>query len=218
MKNNKKRLLLSLVLVSLLATVATFATFAYFSSSASASTGNLFAPGTLTETTDHPATGIVTLANMIPGDTSTGLVTVNNTGSEDITLPLLTVALTSATSLLDSDVTKGLHLYVQRCTVAWTGVGQAATCATPSDVVGTSAVPVPIIGNFSVGANAFCSTNPLAIAQRVARGDTCGITGSDYLKVRANLPEPGVLDNSLQGLSSTFSFTFSGSQPPAHNF
>lgn len=218
--NNKKRLIVSLVLLSLLATVAIFGTFAFFGSSATASTGNLFATGTLTETTDHPASAIATLSNMVPGDSSTGLVQVNNTGSEDITSPTLAVALTSATSLLDSDATKGLHLYVSRCSVAWTGVGVAATCTggTTTDVIGTSAVPVPIVGSYSEDANALCSTSALAISQRTARGDTCGITGSDYLKVRVNLPDPGSLDNSVQGLSSTFSFTFSGSQPPAHNF
>jgi hypothetical protein len=228
--SNKKRLILSLTLLSSLATLAVFGTFAVFNASAT-NTGNTFATGTLSMSAS-PATTVATLSNMVPGDSITGLITLTNTGTEDIVgYQVATTATVS--SLLDNpagavsaapcvgctapSAAKGLQLWVSRCTAAWTGTGAAATCSgTVSDVAGTSAAPVGIMTTTSLG-TAFCTTNAAVTAAiRTTRGTTCSSTGTDYLKMRISLPTAA--DNQYQGMSSTLTFTFSGQSAPGASF
>ena len=219
--NNSKKVLLSLLVLGLLTTVVTVGTFALFTASTSNS-NNVFATGTLSMSNSNGASATATLSNMVPGDTVTGLISINNSGSEDITSYQLSTAATAGSpsnpNALTIDTTKGLQIWVSRCSQAWTGSGASATCGgVQSDVLGTSASPVAIIqNNASLAANAFCSTNAAAIAQRATRGITCSLTGTDYLKVRVSLPSSA--DNSFQGLSSTISLNFNGQQPNSANF
>jgi hypothetical protein len=222
--NSRKRILLTLGILALMATAVSAGTFALFTTS-TAVPNELFSTGTLSIGAS-PASAIASLSNMLPGDTVTGLATISNTGTEDLTSYDLATAVTAGTptnpNALTTDTTNGLKMWIQRCTVAYTGTGAAATCSggTASDVVGTSAAPVAIVTSAALSSNAFCTTNAaVTAAVRTARGTTCdpAITGgNDYLKVRVSLPSAA--GNSFQTLSTTLSFTVSGSQAHGANF
>jgi spore coat-associated protein N len=221
--NSRKRILLTLGILALMATAVSAGSFALFTAS-TAVPNELFSTGTLSIGAS-PTSAIASLTNMLPGDTVSGLETLTNTGTEDLTSYQLVTAVTAATptnpNVLTSDTTNGLHVWIQRCSAAWTGTGAAATCgASVSNVVGTSGAPVSIVGTYSLSSNAFCTTNAAVTAAiRTARGTTCdpAITGGvDYLKVRVSLPSSA--DNTFQTLSSTLSFTFSGNQANSANF
>jgi spore coat-associated protein N len=222
--NSRKRILLTLGILALMATAVSAGSFALFTTS-TAVPNELFSTGTLSIGAS-PASAIASLSNMLPGDTVTGLETLSNTGTEDLTSYQLVTSVTAGTptnpNLLTSDATNGLHLWIQRCTVAYTGTGAAATCSggSASDVVGTSASPVAILNTSSLSSNAFCTANvAMTAAVRTARGTTCdpAITGgNDYLKVRVSLPSAA--GNTFQTLSTTLSFTFSGNQASGANF
>jgi len=75
--------------------------------------GNQFATATLTMSNDKSASGsLVTLANLVPGDTATRTVTISNTGTVGFTYT--TAISTSASTLLWSDATNGLQVTVSR--------------------------------------------------------------------------------------------------------
>src|SRR2546423_4843886 len=140
----KKRALSSLVILGALSAFLTADTFALFNTT-TASGGNLFSTGTLTLGNSNSASATATLGNMIPGDTASGVVTVQNTGTEDVAQYAMAVSVVAPTNVLTTDATNGLHLWVARCTQAWTGSGAAATCGgTQTDAVGTSAAPVSL--------------------------------------------------------------------------
>jgi hypothetical protein len=221
--NSRKRILLTLGILALLVTAVSAGSFALFTAS-TAVPNELFSTGTLSIGAS-PSSAIVSLSNMLPGDTVTGLETISNTGTEDLTSYQLVTSVTAGTptnpNVLTSDTTNGLKVWIQRCSAAYTGTGAAATCgATASDVVGTSAAPVPIVNTFSLSSSSFCTTNAAVTAAiRTARGNTCdpAITGgNDYLKVRVTLPSTA--GNSFQTLSTTLSFTFNGNQANGANF
>lgn len=221
--NSRKRILLSLGILALMVTAISAGSFALFTAS-TAVPNELFSTGTLSIGAS-PASALTTLSNMLPGDTVTGLETLTNTGTEDLTSYQLVTTITAATptnpNVLTSDATNGLRVWIQRCSVAYTGTGASANCGgTPSDVVGTTGAPVAIVNSFSLSTNAFCTTNAaVTAAVRTARGTTCdpAITGgNDHLKVRVSLPSTA--DNSFQTLSTTLSFTFNGNQANGANF
>ena len=207
-------------------------TYAIFTASTSTS-ANAISTANLAITNDHTATTVVSLTNMVPGDTIAGLVQVTNSGSED--LALYSVATTaSAATVLTTDQVNGLRLWVERCTVAWTGVGNAASCSgTRIDLIGTNGTPyttwVPLTtvagltNSFSMISvpNAFCTNAAGMAAERTARGVVCDTTvdlvnARDALKVHVGL---GInAGNPFENLSVTVTFTFSGQSPPAHAF
>ena len=132
----------------------------------------------------------------------------------------MAVSVTAPANVLTTDATNGLHLWVPRCSQAWTGAGAAATCGgAQTDVVGTSAAPVSLTTGspYTMAAGALCTSNAAVTAAiRTARGVACGATGSDYLKVRVSLPNSA--DNTFQGLSTTATFTWQGQQAAGANF
>jgi hypothetical protein len=216
----KKRALGSLVIVGALFAFVTGGTFALFNAS-TASGGNLFSTGTLTLSNSNGASATATLANMVPGDSITGLVSVQNTGSEDLTQYAMAAAVTGgAPNVLTTDATNGLQVWVARCSQAWTGTGVTATCGgSQTDVVATLAAPRALTTGspYTMAGGALCTTNAAVTAAiRTARGTTCAMTGSDYLKVRVSLPSAA--DNTFQGLSTTVSFTWQGQQATGTNF
>ncbi len=211
-----RRFLVSLLILGGVTSAVGFGTFASFTATTD-NPGNVFAAGTLTMSTSSAGASFTTLSNMIPGDSKADLLTIQSTGSEDMTYTLTTTA--SASSLLDTNAANGLQLYMQRCSVAWTGSGQSATCGgTAADVIGTSAAPVPVIGATRAMGN-LCDSG--ADAQRATRGNSCSngsisVKDSDYLKIRVSLPSAA--PNTFQGLSSTIAFTWDGTQVAGGSF
>jgi hypothetical protein len=72
-----------------------------------------------------------------PGDTFNRYVNITNSGSLDGITPTVSVVPTGGTAL-----SAILKVYIQRCSIAWTGAN--CTGGTPSDVLGTSGSPVAI--------------------------------------------------------------------------
>lgn len=213
----RRKVLLSLGVLGVTGGALAAGTYALFSANTT-SASNLFATGTLTLSNSNSAYATATLNNMIPADTVTGVVTVQNTGTQDLAGYQLATTVTAGSptspNALTTDTTNGLQLWVSRCSQAWSGSGTSATCGgTVSDVVGTSASPVPITSGspFSLASGALCTSSAaVTAATRAARNTTCTVTGNDYLRVRVSLPSGA--GNSFQGLGTTLTFTFQGTQ------
>jgi hypothetical protein len=83
--------------------------------------GNQFGSATLTMSNDKSAAGsLITISNMVPGDTANRTVTISNTGNVGFTYTGSISA--TANTLLWSDTTNGLQVTVKRgATVLYTG-------------------------------------------------------------------------------------------------
>lgn len=192
------KILLSVGAVGATATMASLGTFASFTSTTSAS--QTVASGTVTIALG--ATGAATnrltvgATGLVPGDTVERAFDLTNSGSQNLaTVALTTTATTS--SLLDTDATNGLQMVIDKCSGNWVEVGSSApftyTCpvgSTLTTVVASRAVIGSSISMGSLGAL------------------TSG--GTDHLRVTLSLPSAA--GNSLQGLSSTISYGFTGTQ------
>jgi hypothetical protein len=138
------------------------------------------------------ATGI------LPGDTLQRAVDLTNNGvggSDNLSSITLTTS-ASPSTLLDTDATNGLQMVIDKCTVAWTesAAPYTYTCGgTTTSVLASRAV---------IGSN---------IALSGLASTTTGSTD----KLRVTLTLPGAAPNTMQGLSSTLTYTFVGSQRAA---
>ncbi|HET7572535.1 MAG TPA: TasA family protein [Gaiellaceae bacterium] len=191
------RLLWTLGLLVATASIGALGTWATFTTSTSQN--HTVASGTMT--LNLGATGAQTnrlnigASDIAPGDTIQRSVDLSNAGS---TVDLASITLTTnatASSLLDSDATNGLQMTIDRCSQAWTESGTAPaytyTCGgSTSTVLASRAV---------IGSN-------LALSNLSAT--TAGAT--DHLRITLSLPSAA--DNTFQGLSSTISYQFTGTQ------
>jgi hypothetical protein len=197
-----RKVLISMAVLGAAAAVAGLGTFGTFTSTTSASTDvasgtvviELGDTGTADNRLDVNATGLV------PGDTVQRQVKLSNTGDQNLAgIALTTTA--SSSSLLDTDATNGLQLTVESCPTAWTESGNGTTtpytytCASPTTLIASR----PVIGS------------------AVALSGTTALTAhvDDHLRVRLSFPT--VAGNTLQGLSSTISFSFTGTQRAGTN-
>jgi predicted ribosomally synthesized peptide with SipW-like signal peptide len=193
-----KRVLLSLGVLGTLGAVAGLATYATFTSTTSAtnqvSTGtvvlNLAASGAANRMS-------ASATNVAAGDTMQRAVDLVNTSSLALASETLTTNATIS-SALDTDATNGLQLVIDKCSVAWTEAGTAPaytyTCGgTTSSVLASRAV---------IGSSIALSNTSLA-----AGG------GTDHLRLTWTLPSA----STLQGLSSTINYSFTGTQRAATN-
>jgi predicted ribosomally synthesized peptide with SipW-like signal peptide len=196
----RDRLMLSIALILIAVSLAGVGAFATFTSSASVSqsitsgtvTIALGDTGTANNRLDVAATGVV------PGDTIQRAVDVSNAGNQDFaSISLTTVASTS--SALDTNATDGLQMVIERCSVAWTESGSAPaytyTCGgTTSTVLSSRAV----IGSGMTFSNVL-------------------LTAGSTNRLRVTVSLPSTAGNSLQGLTSVISYTFTGTQRAATN-
>jgi len=200
-RSTRSRVLLSLALVGSAAAVAGLGTYGSFTSTTSAS--QTLATGTVTLALG--ATGAstnrltVNASGLVPGDTVQRSFDLSNTGSEDLASVTLTSSAT-VSSLLDTDATDGLQMVVERCSVPWTEAGVSPaftyTCGgTTATVLASRAV---------IGSNVALSNLTVT---------TAGAT--DHLRLTLTLP--ATAGNALQGLSSTVSYGFTGTQRAATN-
>jgi len=188
-----RKLLASVAVLGAAASIAGLGTFATFTSSTSAS--HTVSSGTVTialgatgASTNRLTVGASAIA---PGDTIQRSVDLINSGSIDLASVTLTTNATTS-SLLDTDTTNGLQMVIDKCSVAWTESGPpyTYTCSGTTSSVLASA---PVIGS------------NLALSNLTL---TAGST--DHLRVTVTLP--GTAGNSLQNLSSTIAYTFTGVQ------
>ncbi|MEY2405866.1 MAG: spore coat-associated protein [Acidimicrobiaceae bacterium] len=199
--STSKKVLLSLGALGVAAGIASLGTFATFTSTTSAS--QTVSSGTVTIALG--ATGAATnrltvnASGLVPGDTVQRSFDLTNSGSQNLaSIGLTTTA--SPSSLLDSDGTNGLQMVVDKCSIAWVEVGTSPaftyTCAgTTTTVIASRAV----IGS---GLN-------MASLAALTSG------GTDHLRVTLTLPS--TTGNTFQGLSSTVTYSFLGTQRTATN-
>ena len=183
------KVIASIALVCAAAAIAGLGTFATFTSSTS--TSHTIASGTLSLTsgpTNRLGTGASTVA---AGDSMQRAIDLNYAGSISFGSATLTTS-ASASSALDTDATDGLHIAIDKCSVAWTESGPpyTYTCGGSTSTVLASS---PVIGS-----NVALSNLTL----------TAGST--DHLRVTVTLPSSA--GNTFQNLSSTVGYTFTGVQ------
>jgi spore coat-associated protein N len=194
-----KRLVASFAVVGVAAAMAGLGTFATFTSSTSAS--HTISSGTVSIALG--ATGASTnrltvgASNVVPGDTIQRAVDLINNGgaSADNLSSILLTTTASPSSLLDTEATNGLQMVIEKCSVPWTEAGTAPaytyTCSgTTSTVLASRAV---------IGASM-----PLSGLASLTTGST------DHLRVMLTLPTAA--PNTMQGLTSTITYNFVGTQ------
>jgi len=187
--SNVHKLIASLAVLGAAAAIAGLGTYATFTSSTSAS--HTIATGTLS-LTSGPTNRLGTGASLVAaGDSMQRAIDLNYAGSISFGSATLTTNATTS-SALDTDATDGLHMAIDKCSVAWTESGPpyTYTCSGTTSSVLASA---PVIGS------------NLALSNLTL---TAGST--DHLRVTVTLP--GTAGNSLQNLSSTIAYTFTGVQ------
>ncbi|MEY2418399.1 MAG: spore coat-associated protein [Actinomycetota bacterium] len=196
-----RKLLLTLGAVGTAASMAGLGSFATFTSSTNASQS----VGSGTVVIGLGATGAstnrltVAASGLVPGDTIQRSVDVANTGNQNLaSLTLTTTA--SPSTVLTTDTTNGLQMVVDRCSANWTESGTSPaltyTCGgSTTTVVSTRAV---------IGAN--MSLTGLSAL-------TAG--GSDHLRV--TLTFPTTADNTFQGVSTSITYAFTGTQRAGTN-
>jgi spore coat-associated protein N len=141
----------------------------------------------------------VAAAGVVPGDTIQRTADLIDAGDQDLGSITMT-AIASPTSLLDTDVTDGLQMTIDRCSVPWTEGGIAPaytyTCAgTTTLVLGLR----PVIG----------SNLSLSNLTSTTAGNT------DHLRLTLSLP--ALAGNLFQGNTSTIAYTFTGIQRAGTN-
>jgi len=199
--STKAKLLASAALVAAAAGAAGLGTFGSFTSTTSASQSvtagtvviGVGTAGTVNNRLSVAATGVV------PGDTIQRTVQLNNTGNQNLASITLTTT-ASPSSLLDTDATNGLQLVIQKCSSTWTEAGTAPaytyTCGgTTTTVLASRAV---------IGANMTLS-------------GLSAVTAGASDNLMATLTLPASAGNTFQGLASTVTFAFTGTQRAATN-
>lgn len=187
------KLIVSLALAGAAASVAGLGTFATFTSSTSASNG--ISSGTVKVELGAvgPANRLtVGATGLVPGDSLQRAVDLSNTGSESLASVVLSTS-ASPSSLLDTDAANGLQIAIDKCSVAWT---ESAPPYTYSCSGSTTSV---LASRAAIGSNL-----ALAGLSSLAPG------AADRLRVTVSLPASA--PNSMQGLSSSIAYTFTGTQ------
>ncbi len=181
---SRRKLFVLLLVVGVLAGAPWAITQAVFTDS-QAVTGNTFSTGSVDISTS-PTSALVTFSAMAPGDTVTAPLTVSNAGTLQLRYAMST-AISGSTTLSD-----GLELQVK------SGVTTCTTAGFGTD--GTS------LYNSTLTSGAIGSS-----AQGSQSGDrTLNASASEVLCFQVRLPSSA--GNSLQGLSSTATFTFAAEQ------
>jgi spore coat-associated protein N len=192
----RRKLLVSLAVISAAASIAGLGTFATFTSSTSASQSVSSGTVTIALGATGASTNRLTVgaSNIAPGDTIQRSVDLIDSGSIDLASITLSTNATSS-SLLDTDATNGLQMVIDRCSNAWTEGGTApAYTYTCSGATSTVLASRAIIGTNLALSNLSALTN--------------GVT--DHLRV--TLSFPSAAPNSFQNQSSTVQYTFTGTQ------
>jgi spore coat-associated protein N len=194
-----KRLMGSFAVVGTAAAMAGLGTFATFTSSTSAthtvSSGTVsIALGATGASTNRLTVGA---SNVVPGDTIQRSVDlVNNGGSSADNLSGIVLTTTaSPSSLLDTEVTNGLQMVIEKCSVPWVEAGTAPaytyTCS------GTTSTVLP---------------SRAVIGSSIALSGLASLTTGSTDHLRVTLTLPTAAPNTMQGQTSTISYNFVGTQ------
>jgi predicted ribosomally synthesized peptide with SipW-like signal peptide len=173
------------------------ASLALFTSTATVDS-NTFTAGTVIITTDHPATAIVSYANMAPGDLITAPLLVSNTGTLALRYSLSSVATNVDTKSLKDQLVLTVKSGVTTCSdaaYAATGVIEYT-----GDLDFTNG---KLIGDVATGQDG--GAFPTAGADRVLAA-----SASETLCFHVSLA--GSTGDAYQGAATTATFTFSAEQ------
>ena len=187
----------SIAVLGVAASIAGLGTFASFTSSTSASQSISSGTVSIALGASGPANRLaVAASNLVPGDTVQRAVDLTSNSSD----PLGSVSLqTSAapSNALTTD-TNGLTVKIDKCSVAWTESGTA-----PAYTYTCSGTTTSILAAIAAG-----NTSSLASLAALTSGSS-----TDHLLVTLSLPSAA--GNTLQGLSTTITYAFSGTQRAA---
>jgi hypothetical protein len=140
----------------------------------------------------------VNATNIAAGDTIQRAFDLSNSGTIDLAgAPSLTTS-ASPTSLLDTDTTNGLQMVIDKCSVAWTESGPPYTYTCSGSTTSVLATQ-PLIGS--------------SIALSNLSDLTTNGSGPDHLRLTLTLPSAA--GNTFEGLSSTITYSFTGTQRTA---
>lgn len=209
-RNVSRKVLLSLAALGSAAAIAGLGTFATFTSTTSA-TQDVTAGKVEIALGEAGATNRLSVdaTNVVAGDTINRVVDLVSTSTDPLASVKLTTTAT-ASSVLDTDTTTGLTMYIRNCSVAWTETGTSPafsyTCSgTESAVLGSSGSPVDIITT-TVGGE---TLNNLTA--------TSSGTATDHLLITVTLPQANTAANLATPPSSTIEYSFVGTQRNATN-
>ena len=190
-----KKLLASLLVVSVLASLAVLGSFAVFTDSETVDS-NTFSTGSVDISTS-PTTALVTFSDMAPGDQVTNPITVTNDGSLE-----LRYAVTSTTTedVLAAQLDLTIKTGVTTCTNAGFDTDGAVIYDSGTGLAGDlgSAAGINVIGDPTQGADAGDSTLPA--------------TGADNEDLCFNVELPLSTGDAFQGLTTTATFNFQAEQ------
>jgi predicted ribosomally synthesized peptide with SipW-like signal peptide len=190
-RSSGRKLLLSVAAIGAAASIAGFGTFATFTSSTSAS--HTIASGTLSLTAPFSRLGTGASA-IAAGDSMQRAIDLSYSGSINFGSATLTTTATTSSGL-DTDAVNGLQIAIDKCSQAWTEAGPpyTYTCGGSTSTV--------LASRALIGSNVALSNLTL----------TAGAT--DHLRVTVTLPSGA--GNTLQNLSSTINYAFTGVQRAA---
>jgi len=172
-------------------------TFASFTSSTSASQSISSGTVSIALGASGPANRLsVTAGNLVPGDTVQRAVDLTSNSSD----PLGSVSLQTSAAPSNALTTdpNGLTVKVDKCSVAWTESGTAPAYTYTCGGTTTSILAATAAGN----------TASLSSLAALTSGSS-----TDHLLVTLALPTAA--GNSLQGLSTTITYSFNGTQRAA---
>jgi spore coat-associated protein N len=198
---DRKRLVLSVLLILLALMLVGLGAYATFTSTTSASpsvsTGSVtIALGATNASTNRLN---VNAAAVAPGDTIQRSFDLTNQGTLDLAPITLTTTATTS-SLLDTDTTNGLQMTIDSCSVPWTEAGSS-----PAFTYACSGSTSSVLAQRPVTGSNLSLSNLGSV--------TAGAT--DHLRLTLNLPVTA--DNTFQNLSSTIQYTFAGTQRTGTN-
>ena len=191
-----RKVLLSLAALGVAGALAGMGTFATFTATTSAS--QAVSSGTVVIALGNTGASTnrltVNASGLVPGDTISRSFDLSNTGSQDLASIALTTT-ASPSSLLDTDGTNGLQMVIDRCSAAWTESGSS-----------------PAFSYTCSGSTTTIITTRAVIQSSLSMAGLSALTaaGSDHLRVTLTLPSSA--GNTFQGLSSTLTYSFLGTQ------
>ncbi len=187
----------SIAVLGVAASIAGLGTFASFTSSTSASQSISSGTVSIALGASGPANRLsVAASNLVPGDTVQRAVDLTSSSSD----PLGSVTLQTSAAPSNALVTdpNGLTVKVDKCSVAWTESGTAPAYTYTCSGTTSSILAATQAGNTSTLANLAALTSG---------------SSTDHLLVTLTLPSAA--GNSLQGLSTTITYSFNGTQRAA---
>jgi len=192
----RRKLLPSLAGLAVAAVLAGTGAFATWTATTSA--GNTLATGTVVIALGNTGASTnrltVNASGLVPGDTVQRSFDLANTGSQDLASVALTTT-ASPSSLLDTDTTNGLQMVIDRCSAAWTESGSS-----------------PAFSYSCSGSTTTIVTSRPVIQTSLALSGLSALTGGGSDHLRLTLTFPSSAGTSFQGVTSTLSYSFLGTQ------